>query len=340
MTTKSDFAARYPGVFYLDAGALDEIAAYLHRRGWLAGGEQVLEATKAGEGNMNRTLRVTTSARTFILKQARPWVEKYPHIAAPWDRIAVEAGFYELVASVAALAAMMPRRLWFDAASRLLALEDLGAAQDLTSVYRGDELAPLELEALAAYLRVLHRSFVDATSKPDFANRAMRELNHQHIFVVPLAAENGVDLDAITPGLESVAQSLRRDERLVREVGRLGSLYLRDGDALVHGDFFPGSWLRTARGVRVIDPEFCFFGPPEFDLGVMIAHLHVAGRGACISRLLAAYGAGVVEPRLTRQFAGIEIMRRLLGMAQLPIALGLGEKAALLAVARGLVLDG
>jgi 5-methylthioribose kinase len=340
MTTRSDFAAFHPGVFYLEAGAVDEIAFYLRRGGWIAGGERVLGAAKAGEGNMNCTLRVTTSARTFILKQARPWVEKYPHIAAPWDRIAVEAGFYELISSVGVLAAMMPGRLWFDAASHLLALEDLGAAQDLTSIYRGDELAPSEIEALAAYLRTLHRSFVDAIGKAHFANRAMRELNHRHIFLVPLAAENGLDLDAITPGLESVAQSLRRDQRFVREVERLGTLYLRDGDALVHGDFFPGSWLRTARGVRVIDPEFCFFGPPEVDLGVMIAHLHVAGWGSAVPGLLDTYGTRVVEPRLTQQFAGVEIMRRLLGVAQLPIALGLDEKVALLAVARGLVLDG
>src|SRR2546421_5684303 len=45
-----------------------------------------LSAAPAGEGNMNYTLRIGTSERSFVMKQARPWVEKYPHIAAPWDR--------------------------------------------------------------------------------------------------------------------------------------------------------------------------------------------------------------------------------------------------------------
>ena len=47
---------------------------------------------------MNCTLRVTTTRRSFILKQARPWVEKYPQIAAPVERARVEAAFYAAVA--------------------------------------------------------------------------------------------------------------------------------------------------------------------------------------------------------------------------------------------------
>ena len=40
-------------------------------------------------------LRVQTAERSFILKQSRPWVEKYPAIPAPEERVLVEAAFYE-----------------------------------------------------------------------------------------------------------------------------------------------------------------------------------------------------------------------------------------------------
>ena len=43
-----------------------------------------------GEGNMNYTLRVRTNGRSIILKQARPWVEKYPVIDAPDERAVVK----------------------------------------------------------------------------------------------------------------------------------------------------------------------------------------------------------------------------------------------------------
>ena len=42
-------------------------------------------------------------------------------------------------------------------------------------------------------------------------------------------------------------------------VTALGVRYLEDGDTLVHGDYFPGSWLRTGEGVRIIDGPFANF---------------------------------------------------------------------------------
>ena len=45
---------------------------------------------RAGAGNMNLALRVTTrDGRSLILKQGRPWVEKYAHIPAPFERTIV-----------------------------------------------------------------------------------------------------------------------------------------------------------------------------------------------------------------------------------------------------------
>ena len=56
-------------------------------------------------------------------------------------------------------------------------------------------------------------------------------------------------------------------------MAKVGDIYLSDdGGVLLHGDYYPGSWLKTDAGFRVIDPEFCFLGPPEFDLGVLAAH--------------------------------------------------------------------
>lgn len=53
----------------------------------------------------------------------------------------------------------------------------------------------------------------------------------------------------------------------------LGELYLDEGKCLVHGDFYPRSWLLTNKGAAIIDHEFGFKGLAEFDLGVFMAHL-------------------------------------------------------------------
>ncbi len=341
MQAKDEFQKQHPEAFFLDACDAPGLATYLRGSGWLGADEQLVSATKAGAGNMNYTLRVRAPARSFILKQARPWVEKYPQIAAPWERALIEGRFYEVVSAEPRLATMMPKLLGLDPQSHIIALEDLGEAQDFTTLYQGAEMNGALLDELATYLTRLHRGFIGASFKSDFANRAMRALNHLHIFDFPLREDNGLDLDAFTPGLHKAAQALKRNERYVSLVSELGELYLSDGETLLHGDFFPGSWLKTARGARVIDPEFCFYGPPEFDLGVMVAHLYLAGQKArLIERLLESYRPPLpLKPRLIWRFAGVEIMRRLIGVAQLPLNSSLERKAELLRLSSELVLN-
>lgn len=339
--TRAKFERAHPGVFFLHPGEPAALAAHLRRLGLLAPDETVRRAERAGEGNMNCTVRAVTDRRPLIVKQARPWVEKYPQFAAPWDRARREAEFYTLVAGVPAVAGRMPRLLAADPEARLLVLEDLGPGADLTGLYRGDVLAAADVDVLADFLTALHGAFAGAPRPFDLPNREMRALNAEHLFFIPLRDEGGPDLDALQPGLAAAAAPLKADAALRAEVERLGrEAYLADGPCLLHGDFFPGSLLRAPAGLRVIDPEFGFFGRPEFDVGVFIAHLALAGQpDALTARLLARYRppAGW-SAALMRRLAGVEILRRLIGYAQLPLTLDVPAKAALLARARRLVL--
>ena len=152
----------------------------------------------------------------------------------------------------------------------------------------------------------------------------MRALNFEHIFVVPFAEDNGVDLEALEPGLAAAAAQLREDPELRRTVEETGEHYQRGKACLVHGDYFPGSWLRTGAGLRIIDPEFGFPGEPEIDLGCAIAHLALAEEPAARAKqFLDSYeGAGpgaVVKKQAMARYAAAEVMRRLIGVAQLPI---------------------
>ncbi|MBS0661063.1 MAG: phosphotransferase [Verrucomicrobia bacterium] len=338
------FRAEHPGVFVLAADDLPALQRYLADRGWLGADESIESAAKAGEGNMNYTLRVRTDRRTLIVKQARPWVEKYDFIAAPWDRARVEAAFYREVGREPALAARLPRLLGADEDSRVLALEDLGAGGDLTGVYAGETLAESDLAALGDFLAALHAFRPTESTVPTLRNEAMRALNHAHIFDIPLQAANGLDLDTLTPGLAEVGSRLKTDAAYVARVAELGRRYLavNDAGALLHGDFFFGSFLRTAAGLRVIDPEFCFLGEPEFDWAVLSAHLQLAGQPDALVADLERRARAArpdFDGALFSAYAGTEIMRRLLGYAQLaPLQLDLAAKERLLERSRALVL--
>ena len=178
------------------------------------------------------------------------------------------------------------------------------------------------LPDLCQWLAALHQATFDEPSRARLENRAMRQLNHEHLYCFPLRLDNGLDLDAITPGLARVAQALQGDAAYCSAIAELGALYLANGPCLLHGDFYPGSWVRAGGGVWIIDPEFCFFGPPEFDVGILVGHLLIAGRPLKLAQsVFAHYGANSSLSRsLALRFAGMEIMRRLIGVA--PVAAG------------------
>src|SRR4029077_12313982 len=174
----------------------------------------------------------------------------------------------------------------------------------------------------------------------------MRRLNHEHIFDIPLRQNGALSnmLERITPGLDRAADDLRQDRKYCDIVGKLGERYLRhEGSSLIHGDLFPGSLLQNGSGeLRVIDPEFCFCGDPEFDIGVFYAHLLLSEHGeeALSGGMQAALQNEIRSDSLVFQFAGVEIMRRILGVAQLPVRLSLEAKRRLLEQSRGMVLRG
>jgi len=332
-----------PEVFRLSAEAPEALTRHLRQLGVLDAGERIHQLRPPGAGNMNVVLRAVTDRRSLVVKQAVPWVVKYPQFAAPWDRALREQEFYALIRARPALAGKLPRLLAADPAARLLVLEDLGTAADLTGLYQGGILAADDSAAVADFLTELHAAFRDLPAAARITNREMRALNAPHLFTISFSGNNGLNLDPLEPGLAAVAAPLKADEALKHQLQRLErEHYLTDGPALLHGDCFPGCLLTTSAGLRVIDPEFCFFGPPEFDLGVWLGHLLLARQSPdLVAHGLRRYrpGAGWM-PELMARFAGVEILRRLLGYAQLPLPAGLAFKRELVARGRELVLTG
>ncbi|MFN3189403.1 MAG: phosphotransferase [Aureliella sp.] len=311
----------------VDAGVVDSNA-------------EISRLQPAGDGNMNVTLRVmfesaTAGPSTVIVKQSRPFVAKYDFIPAPIDRIEHEAAFYQFATVDNTIAALLPNLLAWIPEQHVLVLEDLGSAADATSWYREppaeDQFTPL-LEPLVDWLQRLHSSssqrMAAEGSSDRFRNLALRKLNHQHIFDLPFRPDPPLDLDAACPGLTEASQRVRADLSLRETCLRLGKIYLGSGTSLLHGDFYPGSWLVLDAGPRVIDPEFCFAGPAEFDYGVMAAHLELCGWSQSVDRLadltlLCTQSDVQLDWELVRDFAAVEVLRRILGVAQLPLPDGL-----------------
>lgn len=322
---------------------LSTLTDALRTRAWIASNDRVLRVEKPGEGNMNLVLRVVTAQKSLILKQANPFVQKYPSIPAPTERVAVEAAFYGLASQKRGVKTYLPNCIGFDPENHLLAVEDLGDSTDYTAVYQKNQaLSATEIAAATLFLARLHRArFPNAVKAAFPPNLALRQLNHAHLFHFPFLLDNGFDLDTVQPGLQALSLRYKTDAALKDTLRVLGEVYLSPEDTLLHGDYYPGSWLKTGQGFKVIDPEFCFFGPAEYDLGVFFAHLILAQTPvSALQTVLPVYKPGrKIDLGLMAQFTGMELLRRIIGLAQLPLELRLEERAALLENAAALLKD-
>ncbi len=338
MDLKQRFQQAFPAAFFLEKD-IKAVNNYLQQQNWLQAGEMVIALEKPGEGNMNFVLRATTNQRSFILKQARPWVEKFPQIDAPVERVSVEAQFFQTLQNVDSINPYIPKCLGFDADNFMLLTEDLGKGADYSFLYQKDNLlTDADIDGLTQYLSALHQVAIPA----DFpTNLAMRELNHEHIFNFPYLAENGFNLDDIQAGLQAAAMPYKTNEALKAKIKACGAIYLAQGNHLLHGDFYPGSWLKVKDGLKVIDPEFGFVGPAEFDLGVLFAHLLMAGQPSAVFKTIAEKYQQPIgfQEALLSQFVGIEILRRLIGIAQLPLSLDLNAKKRLMEQAAKWIME-
>lgn len=320
--------------FTLDSSITD-LENYLRLQGVIQPNEFITTVEKPGEGNMNVVLRIKTDVKTYILKQSRTYVQKYPQIAAPLSRINVEYQFYNNLKESKA-SSSFPTILNFDSTNYTLIQEDLGNVQDLTSIYDQKNVTQSDVKNLIELAQLIHST---QPKNIPLKNLELRQLNHQHIFILPFEKQNGFNLNDIQTGLQELAEPFKNDSELKAIIKNLGKRYLSQGGVLIHGDYYPGSWVKRQNSLYVIDPEFSFLGFAEFDLGVMAAHLIMATGSKQIFNEINKYYSINFSIKTTEQIAGIEILRRIIGLAQLPLTRSLSEKEQLLALAKNLILQ-
>ena len=125
------------------------------------------------------------------------------------------------------------------------------------------------------------------------------------------------------------------------ELAKLSDLYMSVGDYLLHGDFYPASVLESQSGLKIIDAEFSFFGIKEWDVAVFCAHLLMCAEAhnqaqTFLDRYLALNEA---DKNLIKAFCGVEILRRMIGVAQVDFKISLEQKLSLARHAKNLILE-
>ncbi len=327
----------------------ENLPDYLRSVGFIPQSQEV-RIESAGDGNINWVRRVCCHPEggSWVVKQARPALERFPEYRVSTERLLFEARYLETARAFDA-AGVLVGVVWFDPDARVLILEDLVACPRLSSVLAGGQAGlPRAREcarALGAFLGAVHAGTRDPGLSERFANQEMQGLHGDHIFVLPFR-ENDFPL---SPALADRARRTRGDRSLVKTIDAAHARYLEPVGALVHGDVQPDNVLVGERGPKLLDAEIAHVGDPAFDVGTLLAHLLLPSLAAgepglaatCLDSAWSAYTESHGSQALAgfaqvARYAGIELLRRTLGAARVEAVAR--DEAGLAVVAAGIRL--
>lgn len=237
---------------------------------------------EVGDGNLNLVFIVQGDAGSVVVKQALPYVRL---VGESWP-LPLKRSFFEyhaLTRQAERSPGSVPQIYHFDEQQALIVMEYLSphiilrraliegrilprVGQDLglfmaRTLFLGSDLA-METRRRKADLAL----FADNVELCDITENLVFS---DPYFEAPLNRHTSPQLDAL------VAE-LRADRDLKVEAQRLKHLFAAKAETLVHGDLHTGSIMVTDSDTRVIDPEFAFYGPMAFDVGMALANFWMA----------------------------------------------------------------
>lgn len=236
---------------------------------------------EVGDGNLNLVFIVTGPAGAVIVKQALPYVRL---VGDSWP-LPLTRAFYEyhaLTRQAARDPGRVPEVFHFDEDQALIVMEYLSPH----AILRGRLIAGLRTEGLGDALgrfcaRTAFRGsdlgMATATKKADTAlflgNVELCDITESLVFTDPYF---DAEMNNHNPHLDGLVAELRGNTDLKTEAQHMLAKFANNAETLCHGDLHTGSVMCTDTETKVIDPEFGFYGPMGFDIGMLMANYLMA----------------------------------------------------------------
>lgn len=321
-----------------------------------------VEIIEIGDGNINRVFRATIdNGDAYVIKYAPAQANISSSISLNPSRGKIESEYLKEVGRL--MTAYVPAVVDYSEKSHCIIMQDLSAQykvlqRELAAGNVYDFLAP----QLAEYVATTGYAFSDfslssakkAAMRKRFSNPKLCALTERLVFTEPY--ENCSNNSFSDVNRAFITQEIYLNPKITDSAKRLKKVFMGCPQSLIHGDLHFGSVFVGEKDIKVFDPEFCFFGPIGYDLGVLFAHflLHYSyqavtkkekaesicawlkQQAVCLlttfeSRFLKQAGcdAGTSKERervirtflddvfrTTAGFAGTECVRRIIGLAK------------------------
>ncbi|TGT85977.1 MULTISPECIES: S-methyl-5-thioribose kinase [unclassified Mesorhizobium] len=244
----------------------------------IGGDASAWKVREVGDGNLNLVFIVEGASGGAIVKQALPYVRL---VGDSWP-LPLKRSFFEyhaLTRQEARAPGSVPAIYYFDETQALIIMEYLSPHIILRrALIEGRQLPNIARDIGLFMARTLFRgsdlSMVTRERKADLAlfadNVELCDITENLVFSDPY-------FDAkmnrhTSPQLDALVAELRADRDLKVEAQRLKHIFAANAETLLHGDLHSGSIMVTDQETRMIDPEFAFYGPMAFDVGMLLAN--------------------------------------------------------------------
>jgi 5-methylthioribose kinase len=262
----------------------DTLGAYLRQQPALQahlGEAGELDVAEVGDGNLNFVYIVRNRAepgRSLVVKQALPYLRLVGE-AWPLTRQRSDHEAHALQAFGALCPQHVPAVLHFDSAQSLIAMQHLSSHVILRRGLIDGITYPHLAEHLSTYLAqtLFHGSDLSlspAAKKQAAAacsNPELCRITEDLVLSHPFEDHPG---NIYSPGLPRAAiERLQHNPQIRVAAAQMKWAFMNQTETLIHGDLHTGSLMVNQNETYVIDPEFAFYGPMGFDLGLLLANL-------------------------------------------------------------------
>jgi 5-methylthioribose kinase len=232
------------------------------------------------DGNLNLVFAIHEKANPenkILIKQALPHLRVLKEWKLIKERLEFEAKYYAVCNELSLKA--IPEFFGYDQEMCVIMMEYLDNhiifRKGMTRGIIYPDVGKVTGEFLAKILYQTSDFHQDYHKKVNevirFANPHLCVLTHMAIFTNPYLEDGEGNIRmTINPLIHSEILALRTNSELKSGVMEMKYDFMNKAQALLHGDLHSGSLMVNEHDTRIIDPEFCFYGPMGFDLGHVI----------------------------------------------------------------------
>lgn len=241
--------------------------------------EEHLIGEEIGDGNINYIFRIKNEKtnKSVVLKQADKFLRSSGR-PLDLDRNRIEAEILKLEGEYSPK--YVPKVYHYDDIMCVIVMEDISEYKNLRKELMEGKIFPNFAEEISDFLvdTLLPTAdlILDRGIKKDrvqsFINKELCDISECLVFTEPYVNDKNRNI-VIEENKEFVKEYLYSDLDLHVEVGKLKNNFMNNAQALIHGDLHSGSIFINENGMKVIDPEFSFYGPMGYDIGNVLGNL-------------------------------------------------------------------